>query len=144
VPDDATSSPEPSEDEVIAFAHRMLDLARDGDDHLLAQVDAGLPVDLTGPAGDTLLMLAAYHGHADLVRGLLERGADPDRRNDRGQSPVAGAVFKKEPEVVRALVAAGADVHAGEPSALATARFFELPAYERLLLTPPGTDAPAG
>lgn len=45
-------------------------------------------------------MLAAYHGHADLVKFLLQHGADPNRLNDRGQSPLAGAVFKKEDDVI--------------------------------------------
>jgi hypothetical protein len=45
-------------------------------------------------------MLAAYHGHADLVKLLIQFGADPNRLNDRGQSPLAGAVFKKEDAVV--------------------------------------------
>lgn len=45
-------------------------------------------------------MLAAYHGHAPLVKLLLQHGADPNKINDRGQSPLAGAVFKGEPEVV--------------------------------------------
>jgi ankyrin repeat protein len=45
-------------------------------------------------------MLAAYHGHGELVRLLVQHGADPNRINDRGQSPLAGAVFKKEPEVI--------------------------------------------
>jgi ankyrin repeat protein len=45
-------------------------------------------------------MLAAYHGHADLVKLLIEHGADPNRVNDRGQSPLAGAVFKKEDAVI--------------------------------------------
>ena len=47
-------------------------------------------------------MLAAYHGHADLVHLLIQHGADPNRLNDRGQSPLAGAVFKKEDEVIQA------------------------------------------
>ena len=46
------------------------------------------------------LMLAAYHGHADLVRLLVQHGADPNRLNARGQSPLAGAVFKKEDDVI--------------------------------------------
>lgn len=49
-------------------------------------------------------MLAAYHGHADLVKLLIEHGADPNRVNDRGQSPLAGAVFKKEDAVIEVCV----------------------------------------
>jgi ankyrin repeat protein len=45
-------------------------------------------------------MLAAYHGHAPLVKLLIEHGADPNILNDRGQSPLAGAVFKSEPGVI--------------------------------------------
>jgi hypothetical protein len=45
-------------------------------------------------------MLAAYHGHAELVKLLIQHGADPNRVNDRGQSPLAGAVFKQEPAVI--------------------------------------------
>jgi ankyrin repeat protein len=111
--------------ELVEFATRLFGLARSGQtDALSAYVDAGVPVDLTNDAGDTLLMLAAYHGHAATVRALLERGADPGRRNDRGQTPLAGAAFKKEPEVVRALLDAGADPQAGTPSAVDTARMF--------------------
>jgi ankyrin repeat protein len=45
-------------------------------------------------------MLAAYHGHAVLVKLLIEHGADPNILNDRGQSPLAGAVFKNESGVI--------------------------------------------
>jgi ankyrin repeat protein len=45
-------------------------------------------------------MLAAYHGHASLVKLLLSHGADPNSLNDRGQSPLAGAVFKGEDDVI--------------------------------------------
>lgn len=45
-------------------------------------------------------MLAAYHGHAELVKVLLQHGGDANRLNDRGQSPLAGAVFKKEDAVI--------------------------------------------
>lgn len=113
-------------DDVVDLAHRMFDLARAGEAaRLLDYVRAGVPVDLTDAKGNTLLMLAAYHGHADLVRGLAGLGADPDRVNDRGQTPLAGAVFKREPDVVQALMDAGADPDLGEPSALAAAHFFD-------------------
>lgn len=47
-------------------------------------------------------MLAAYYGHSSLVELLIEHGADPNRVNDRGQSPLAGAVFKGEDAVIEA------------------------------------------
>src|SRR6195952_2941102 len=101
-------------------------MARAGDAvSLAAYLDACAPVDLTNAAGDTLVMLAAYHGHADTVRALTARGADVNRVNARGQSPLAGAVFKGEDEVVRVLVDAGADPAAGAPNAIDTARMFE-------------------
>lgn len=46
-------------------------------------------------------MLAAYYGHADVVKFLVEHGADPNRLNDKRQSPLAGAVFKKLDDVVQ-------------------------------------------
>lgn len=125
---------EPDEDEVVALAHRLLDLARAGStEALAAYVDAGVSVNLTDPAGNTLVMLAAYHGHPSTVAALVARGADVDRANDRGQTPLAGAVFKAEVEVVRVLVAAGADASAGSPSALETAQFFNKPDLVALL-----------
>ena len=69
-------------------------------------------------------MLAAYHGHAEAVSALLARGAEADRANDRGQTPLAGAVFKGEDAVIKALLAGGADPSAGTPSAVDTARMF--------------------
>lgn len=45
-------------------------------------------------------MLAAYYGHADLVKFLIQNGADPNRLNDKRQSPIAGAVFKRLDDVV--------------------------------------------
>lgn len=121
--DDAAGSGLPAE--VAELAGRVFDMARDGATaSLAAYVDAGVPVNLTNDSGDTLVMLAAYHGHADAVRALVDRGADVNRLNDRGQSPVAGAVFKGEDDVVRALVDAGADPLAGHPTAVDTARMF--------------------
>lgn len=116
-------APEPSEAEQ-ELAGRLFDFARTGSEQLLAYVDAGVPVNLRNDSGDSLLMLAAYHGHARLVRGLLQREADPDALNDRGQSPLAGAVFKGETDVIAALTDGGADPDAGHPSAREAAAMF--------------------
>jgi uncharacterized protein len=123
----------PGED-VIEFASRLFGLAREGaTEQLAAYVEAGVSPDLANHKGDTLVMLAAYHGHADTVAALLGRGADPNRPNDRGQTPLAGAVFKDEPAVITALVAGGADPRAGRPSAVATAQRFARPDLLALL-----------
>ncbi|MEU1278329.1 ankyrin repeat domain-containing protein [Streptomyces sp. NPDC005805] len=111
--------------EVIELATKVFDLARRGEtETLAAYLDAGVPANLTNDKGDTLVMLAAYHGHAAAVEALLARGAEADRANDRGQTPLAGAVFKGEDAVIRALLAGGADPAAGTPSAVDTARMF--------------------
>jgi ankyrin repeat protein len=116
------SEPDP---DAVELAYRLFDLARAGStDELAAYVVAGAPVDLTDASGNTLLMLAAYHGHAGTVRALAELGANADRANDRGQTPLAGAVFKGTRDVVEALLDAGADPRLGTPSALESARFF--------------------
>jgi hypothetical protein len=49
-------------------------------------------------------MLAAYYGHAPLVRLLIQHGANPNSLNDRGQSPLAGAVYKGEDEVIEVCI----------------------------------------
>jgi hypothetical protein len=114
------------DDDIIELATRLFNMARAGDTaQLTTYVDAGVDPNLTNHKGDSLVMLAAYHGHADTVRALLEHGADANRANDRGQTPLAGAVFKGETEVVRVLLDGGGDPDAGHPSALATARMFE-------------------
>ncbi len=122
------------DDETVAFAHRMFDLARSGGtEELLGNVDAGLPANLTNDKGDTLLILAAYHKQVDTVTALLAKGADPNRINDRGQSALSAAVFRQNAEAVRALLAAGAAPDGGTPSARATAEFFKLPEMDALL-----------
>lgn len=59
-------------DEAIAFAEQVFDCARQGDavafERLLQQ---GLPANLCNHKGDSLLMLASYHGHVEAVRMLL-------------------------------------------------------------------------
>lgn len=69
--------------------------------------------------------LAAQHGQAAVVRGLLARGADPDRFNPPGahphSTPLHQAAFAGHAEVVELLLEAGArtdlrdTVHAGTP-----------------------------
>ncbi|WP_166979553.1 ankyrin repeat domain-containing protein [Paramicrobacterium fandaimingii] len=117
--------PKLSRDDVEKLTALAIDLARNGETtELLEFFDHGLPLNVQDAGGNTALMMAAYHGHADAVRGLIERGADIDLRNARDQSPIAGAIFKGEDEIVRMLLAAGADLDAGTPPARLVAEMF--------------------
>lgn len=121
-------------DDELAFLQSVLDLAREGRTTELADVlDRGVPVNLTGATGDSLLILAAYHDHPQTVRMLLERDADPDRVNDRGQTALGAAVFRRSAESVSALLERGADPDAGGRSAVEIAAFFELDEMSALL-----------
>ncbi len=52
-------------------------------------IGAGTPVDAIDPAfGRHPLRLAAAHGRADSVRGLLAHGADPNLRDREGRKPL--------------------------------------------------------
>ncbi|WP_235658568.1 ankyrin repeat domain-containing protein [Mycolicibacterium moriokaense] len=127
--------PRPTLDaEILDLASRLFDGARSGDAAMLAAyVDAGIPVNLTNTNGDTLVMLATYYRHEEAVAALIARGADVNRHNKRGQTPLAGAVFKNDTTIIDLLLRADADPHAGSPSALETARFFKREELERQL-----------
>lgn len=123
----STSESRPEiDDDIIELAGLVFNAARAGDiEGMRSYLDAGVPVNLTNSAGDTLLMLASYHGHAELTALLVERGADVNTQNDRGQTPLAGAAFKGYVEIFRILAEAGADPDAGSPTGRDTAGFFK-------------------
>ncbi len=128
------TDPEETSADIAELAGRLFTMAREGDaESLKTYVEAGVPVDLNNEAGDTLVMLAAYHGHPRTVRMLVGKGADVNRPNEKGQTPLAGAVFKGEDEVVRELVEGGADPNGGHPSAIDAARMFGREDYLGLL-----------
>jgi uncharacterized protein len=132
VPGPADLTPEELERLVAVF-----DLARGGRTEELAQLlDAGLPVNLTNSSGDTLLILAAYHAHAETVALLLARGADHARVNDRGQTALGAAVFRRSKESTTLLLDHGADPDAGGRTAREIAAFFGLDEMAALLDRP--------
>lgn len=117
-----------TDDETAAFAEQVFERARQGDADMLGRLLAsGLPANLRNHKGDTLLMLASYHGHHEAVRVLLAQGADPLIANDNGQLPIAGAAFKGDLAMIRLLVEHGVPVDAaaqdGRTALMLTAMF---------------------
>ena len=138
-----------TDDEAAEFAEQVFDVARKGDAAMLAALLAkGLPANFRNHNGDTLLMLAAYHGHADAVKVLLEFKADPLIANDKNQLPMAGAAFKGNLAVVKALIEGGAPVDAsssdGRTALMMAAMFNRVEMLDYLLgqgANPKATDA---
>lgn len=121
-------------DEELAFLHSIFDLAREGaTGKLMAVIDQGIPADLTDSKGDTLMILAAYNGHDEIVAGLLERGAEINRLNDKGQGALTCAVFRKNEPLTRFLLQHGADPKLGVQNALAVTGMFDLPEFKAII-----------
>lgn len=124
-------------DDELRFLQETFDLAREGRTAVIVErVDAGVPVNLTNSVGDTLLILAAYHTHAETVRALIARGADHARINDKGQTALGAAVFRQAAAIVTDLLDAGADPALGRQSGHAVAQVFDLPEMTELLNRP--------
>lgn len=108
-------------DEQIEFLNSLFDFAREGKVQALSSaIDQGIPVDLTNHNGDTFLILAAYREQAAVVDALIERQADVNALNSRGQSALTSSIFMQNEEISTSLLNAGADPDHGPQSARAT------------------------
>jgi ankyrin repeat protein len=82
-------------------------------------LDAGADANAQTLSGGTALHEAAVNGHGEIARALLNKGARPNVSNKLGQTPLMLActcagprdTCPERPEMVRLLIAAGADVN---------------------------------
>ena len=65
-----------------------------------------------GEYGETCLMTAAYHGHLDICRLLIDKGAQLEAENSHGGTPLHCAAVRGHVEIVRLLCDRGADIEA--------------------------------
>lgn len=126
------------DDETYALAQELFRIVRAGETERVARLlEMGLPANLRDGKGDSLLMLASYHGHPELVQALLRHGGDPELANDRGQTPLAAAAFKGDAEIARLLLEHGAQVDArmpdGKTALMFAAMFNRIEVLELLL-----------
>ena len=56
------------------------------------------------------LMVAAYHGHANIIEALLCNGADVNFRNKEGSTALIFAAYHKNSECAKILIMNKADV----------------------------------
>lgn len=134
-----TQARQMNDEEAAQFAEQVFDVARSGDATMLARLlEKGLPPNLRNHNGDTLLMLATYHGHLEAAKVLLEHKADPLIANDKNQLPMAGAAFKGNLPMVQLLVEQGTPVDGASAdgrTALMMAAMFNRTAMVDYLLT---------
>jgi outer membrane protein assembly factor BamB len=92
-------------------AEDLFTAARAGDLAAVRElIESGLAVDSADKYGATALGMAAGRGYLEVVRYLVEAGADLDRAEDfYGASPLGMALFNGHPEVAKVLLAAGAE-----------------------------------
>jgi hypothetical protein len=70
-------------------------------------LDAGVPVDVRGPLGQTPLHTCCEY--TDVVKLLLSRGADPNVQTEDGSTALEWAVVADSLDTLKVLVAAGGD-----------------------------------
>jgi peptidoglycan/LPS O-acetylase OafA/YrhL len=88
--------------------------ARKGDQVAIRErLDAGADVNaVDAKVGATPLSWASMRGDADVVRLLIERGANVNARNRDGSPPLLSAAFMGRADVAKILLSSGADINA--------------------------------
>jgi uncharacterized protein len=95
-------------------ANAMLQAAQFGDVRIIdALLKAGANVESPNADGETALMLMARAGNVEGAKLLLKHGAQANaHENFRGQTPLIWAAAESQPEMVKLLISAHADVNA--------------------------------
>jgi hypothetical protein len=115
-PAPVTSTGKTMDPETIDFLRQIFGLVREGDTERLAGlIERGMPVNFRNEKGDSLIMLATYHGRLETSKLLLEAGADANVANDQGQTPLAGVAYKGYDDIAALLLKHGASVEGNSP-----------------------------
>lgn len=113
---EARKIPAAMDAETLEFILGLFALVREGDTQQLgAMLAQGVPVNFRNEKGDSLIMLASYHGHLETSRLLLAAGADANVPNDQGQTPLAGVAYKGYLDIAELLLQHGANVEGDSP-----------------------------
>jgi len=104
----------------------LLEAAMEGREELVDRAlrEGLVDVNAVGPEGRTLLMMAAFNGHAALCRRLIGYGAAVNQRDASGRTALMYAASGPNVDAVRVLLEAGADVNAVDGGERWTALMF--------------------
>ncbi|HGY9569982.1 TPA: ankyrin repeat domain-containing protein [Vibrio harveyi] len=85
------------EEEYQSLIELFFDAARIGNNEVVdIFVSQGFPIDQRNNQSYTALMVAAYQGHRETVRLLLDSGANACLQDKRGNTALMGALIKRE------------------------------------------------
>ncbi|MET2969450.1 ankyrin repeat domain-containing protein [Vibrio harveyi] len=85
------------EEEYQSLIELFFDAARIGNNEVVDTfVSQGFPIDQRNNQSYTALMVAAYQGHRETVRLLLDSGANACLQDKRGNTALMGALIKRE------------------------------------------------
>ncbi|MFN1512277.1 ankyrin repeat domain-containing protein [Vibrio owensii] len=85
------------EEEYQSLVELFFDAARIGNNEVVDTfVSQGFPIDQRNTQSYTALMVAAYQGHRETVRLLLDFGANACLQDKRGNTALMGALIKRE------------------------------------------------
>jgi len=89
------------------------------------------------PDGSSALMRAVHAGESEVVRVLIEAGANPNRADSQGITPLMVASQRNDPELVQRLLAAGARPNSANSTGMTALHFAassDAPAVVSMLL----------
>ena len=72
-------------------------------------IEADADVNFTDRSGATPLHWAAWNGHGEVCKLLIEHGADPRAKDQDGESPLDGAADKATKQIIKELSPGGRD-----------------------------------
>ena len=87
----------------------IYEFARSGNMDGLRSAVSDQNLDKKNSKGHSPLMLAAYNGHFEAAKFLLQLSADPDSKDPHGSTILMGVAYKGNVEIAKLLLRYGAD-----------------------------------